>query len=236
MYLFKCFARLCVVATTLIVFAVPASAQSWGGIYAGGLVGWNSSDNEGIFTGTSAVNYSQELSAFSGGVYGGININVGSVVFGVEGDLTFLNSDDAQSFSTNNLGITNTFNYGVQQSLSGNVRARLGVLLTNDILMYAAGGLAVGKFDSTVALTVSGGGNEVTSNAAEDKLLLGYTIGGGAEMKLTSALVLRVEYLYTDFGLEEFALPVISGATTVPATNDTDLSSHAVRVGIAIKF
>jgi len=103
----------------------------------------------------------------------------------------------------------------------GSVRARLGYAFDN-FLPYIQGGVAF--LDRDVSIHFEG-----TDTRVEDgDTFTGWTVGAGFEYGFTPNLTARVEYRYTDFGDSDFDF---DGADV-----NADLTTNAVRVGVAYKF
>ena len=69
---------------------------------------------------------------------------------------------------------------------------------------------------------------ETDTSDEEKNFFVGYTLGGGVETLLFQQVGLRVEYLYSGYGKENFSLE----GTRVR----TDFDSHTVRFGVGWYF
>lgn len=103
----------------------------------------------------------------------------------------------------------------VDQGLNGSLRGRAGIALDR-FLLYGTGGAAL------TDLELSGGG------VSDDDVLWGWTAGAGVEGQLTDNITARIEYRYTDYEDKTFTL----GGGPV----SSDLTTHAIRGGIGLKF
>lgn len=175
-------------------------APIWTGLYYGGTVGYASSDS-----GSSGLDGDGAI----GTIFAGYNRQYGRTVFGVEADIGIGNLSGSAATSAGSVTI--------DHNVMGSLRGRAGYLVSPALLIYATGGLAWSDLEVTI------GG----ASAGAD-VHYGYQIGGGAEMKMSSNVSLRLEYLYTD--LEE-ALIVGPGSTAV-----VEPDYHTVRAGLAFKF
>ena len=123
-------------------------------------------------------------------------------------------------------------------------RARGGVLIDPQTLLYATGGLAVGEFkysaQTNLTATVFGpglGGTTPTGvvlalagpAASSSDTRVGWTVGAGVERKFSPNWSGKLEYLYMDFGTKTF----FSGTG-----NQADVSfhDHIFRAGINYEF
>ena len=148
--------------------ATPAAyiaQNTWTGPYIGANIGYQ-------FGNTSFFNL--EPSGVAGGVQGGYNWQFGEIVVGGEADFQFSGAEDT-TFAA----------FKFSNPWFGTVRARLGYAM-NNILFYAAGGLAYGK------------GELDFLGFSEDHILGGWSVGAGLEVGLTRNLSARAEYLFVD--------------------------------------
>jgi outer membrane immunogenic protein len=141
----------------------------------------------------------------------------------------------------------------------GTVRGRLGVLITDQVLLYGTGGLAYGRVELSGITNVNGqfvAGPIPFSPAAtsfsDSRTNVGWTAGAGIEGRFASWLpagwTWKVEYLYMDLGSLDFTAPFPAAnptggpATTFttpftgPLTTHTHFTDNIVRVGLNYKF
>jgi opacity protein-like surface antigen len=164
----------------------------------------------------------------------GYNWVFGSIVAGVEGDL----SRQGTSFPASRFG-------PIQEEISASAfwmataRVRVGVdvepaFLIDRILLYATGGAAFAKVArsycnppaSQYHCYVNGevGGGWLT----EQGIHSGWTAGAGYEIPLAAGIAFRLEYPYASFGRISFA--------NGPIVNDVSFSEHLLRAGFSIGF
>ncbi len=255
-------AAACLWASTL-----PAAAEdmSWTGGYVGGHAAWLSGAVLQDFGLPILGDPDKPISNLRsqdplGGLHAGYNLmQSGAYVFGVEGDYDWTQgpaggtSSDFSATSDPFPGcggtctLVNTISQHEQLSTHldwlSSLRARAGVLVDSNILLYATGGIAFTNagigyaFDQTVTLTTQdltcpgGCAPDVQTrkggfSEAASKRLTGYVIGGGVEMKFSPSLSGRAEYLYYDFGRETFNL----GENAVNAS----IHDNVFRVGLSL--
>ncbi len=180
--------------------------ERWSGFYLGAGLGHASGD---VGVDGSSGFFIMEQGGVLGSLYGGYNWQMGSIVSGLEVDIGTGNVGG----SRNNLGSV------VEPDLNaiGSVRGRLGILATQQALLYATGGLAWADYDFKVS-----GANTVSDT------LIGYQVGAGLEYMIAPQWTMRVEYNYTDFG----SVRIDQG----PVINKYDVDLHTVRAGVAYKF
>ncbi|MCC0043596.1 MAG: porin family protein [Brucellaceae bacterium] len=165
-----------------------APVASWIGPYLGVYSGYGfGGQTQGATGGTISTN------GWLFGGFAGYNLQSGSIVYGLEGDIGYngMNGGNGTTYS--------------RQGLEGSLRARLGYSPDDAILLYAtAGGAATAQRIYDAAGTARG-------------TALGWTAGAGMDAKLTDNVFGRVEYRYTDFG--STTLNTGSGAQTVSPQN-----------------
>jgi outer membrane immunogenic protein len=138
----------------------------------------------------------------------------------------------------------------------GTVRGRLGVLMSDSLLLYGTGGLAYGHVSASGNVSmnantgiptipvVSFGG---TSPFGQSKTNIGFAAGVGLEGRLSNWLppnwTLRMEYLYVDLGSLGISTPIAAAssasefsALTGTLTTHTHFTDNIVRVGLNYQF
>lgn len=172
---------------------------------------------------------------FFGGIEGGYDHQMDKFVIGGIVDIGYVDYTDRQSgFSSTPASYTQISDLG----WLGTIRARGGYLVTEDVLAYVHGGLAVGEtrfsFPSTNPNGVSRGGNTTS---------VGFQVGAGVEAKLTENWSLGVEYAYTNLGETDFTTRFNNGpfAAVNPAGSDLKGSDrifdfHTVKASLKYRF
>jgi outer membrane immunogenic protein len=159
--------------------AAPVGA-TWSGFYIGGNLGAAFDPNELSIKDLSkdddlTLRFSNDTELI-GGVHAGYNLQMGTWVAGLEGDVDFADN----------------INY------LASVRGRLGLAL-GSFLLYGTGGVAFIETENDFAVVSADDGLFNFSNGKTDT---GYVAGGGLEYKLAPQLSLGVEGLYYGFGSE----------------------------------
>lgn len=206
---------LCLAAPAMAADYVPPEpaplVYGWTGAYVGGQVGYAFGDYD---VDVNVLSLNDNFDGITGGLHAGYLHQFDSFVIGIEGDVELSGQDGKVTAAGDTAK--------VDMDLAASVRARLGFAIDN-ILIYATGGLAIGDVDFTAS-------NGAASDG-EGHTFLGYTVGGGLEFKVTDNLRTRIEYRYTDLGSHDFKSSVFPADTF-----DTDLTYHAVRVGVSWQF
>jgi len=202
-----------------MVAAAPVAAGDWEGFYAGIVGGLGSGTVDYTDIGGAGGIVAADPS-IAGGMIGGTvgyNAQFDSVILGIEGDLSWANLNGSRS---NGAGVTFQSNV----NWLGTLRGRVGIDL-DPVLLYATAGLATGALTTTL----SGGpvGTPYTSTH------VGYTVGGGAEFKVTEDVSVKAEYLYTDLGRRDIPTGSLFTGSTA---NTAQASFHAIRVGANFHF
>lgn len=193
----------------------------WSGFYGGVQGGYAWGDSAFAFPASPGFESNDDdVSGFLGGVHVGYNWQVNQMVFGVVGDVNF---GGVSGSNTNAVpGATQVLTTDLD--LAASIRAKAGMLISNSTLVYATGGVAFADVDHS--LTVPGFVG--TGNWSETHI--GWTVGGGAEMKLSPDMTIFVEGRYTDLGAESFP----GGQGYSPHTFDFEYAQ--VQAGVSIQL
>jgi outer membrane immunogenic protein len=137
----------------------------------------------------------------------------------------------------------------------GTLRGRLGVLATDNLLVFATGGLAYGRDKAAVSIGLPGGGlisfggtpdgttfscsTPVCLAGAGSRTSTGWTAGGGIEYALSNSFSITAEYLHIDLDMQQtFIMRVVppGGGNALMSASVSDYSVDIVRVGMNYKF
>lgn len=200
--------------------AAPAPAPApmdWSGGYIGLNAGVAFLDDSLTVSGGGALASKDETdTGFTGGLQIGWNYQSGDWVFGVEGDINYLDVGSDLTFAGKGAGT-----YSADYDWFATIRARTG-FASGDSLFYVTGGVAFLGAEFKIA---DAGGFTPTS---KDKTLTGWTIGGGVEHMFDPNWSAKLEYLFASFGSHS----ITDGNTIVKASPDL----HVVRVGLNYLF
>lgn len=180
---------------------------SWQGPYAGVHAGGSWGDATASFAGVSGTD---DYDGMQGGVQAGWNWQGSAWVFGIEGDFSFTGNDS----STSALGLT----VSSELQWMATVRARVGRDLGR-WMPYATLGVAFGENEATFT------SGPVTQS--QSRIHTGLAAGLGAEFMLSDALSLKGEYLYVDFGDENY-----TAGPLPPGGVNAEAELHVLRVGL----
>ena len=191
-----------------------ASGYGWTGLYVGAHLGGGGSTVDWTYVpgGTTA---DHDGSGAFGGIQVGYNMQSGSLVFGVEGDLS------AADINGSTPCPNPAFSCASEITMLGSLRLRAGYAMGN-VLVYATGGLGFGHIDISTQ-------NPPGPVTGTDKTRTGWTLGGGLEYGMGNGWSVKAEYLYYDLGDHSY---VVDNALVVNA----DVTIHTGKVGLNFKF
>jgi len=229
----------------------PVTSLPWTGVYVGanGGYGWANSSVSYTANDTAAQQGTcggvghgtciplagfTERGALAGGQLG-FNWQINSHwLTGVEADYQWADIAGAgtSAFHLGNVGTTSMFANETIKSF-GTVRARMGVIIANPLLLYGTGGLAFGRVGETFSSTSAGSGSVSSGGfsyvctaggpacfaGTSSKTMLGWTAGAGAEYAITSHLTLKTEILYVDLGAPSGTVVAQSPAARTTASS-----------------
>lgn len=200
--------------------AQDAAPYDWSGGYVGGHAGWLWGTPEYSETGMNPFDVRPDFDGIAGGILAGYGRRVGGFVIGIEADGGLIDADHRSNDPNANDYTAFDIDW------NAHLRARIGLPVART-LFYVAGGLAAAQ------LTV----DDIDPGFGEDdEIHLGWTLGGGVEHALGDSLVVRVEYLYDDYGDAGYAIPSPPGPFFPAYGAEVDLTAHTVRAAAAWRF
>jgi outer membrane immunogenic protein len=206
-------------AVSAAAIAVPAAAQStsFSGPRVEALVGYDSSQPG---SDSNIPNVEEKFDGVNYGVGVGYDIDLGSTVLGVEGEL--MESEAKTDFNTAGFATYGIANVDAGRDLYAGVRA--GVKVGPNSLVYAKGGYTNARYN---VLTTDN-----TTDTQTDLKVDGWRVGAGAQVNLSNNLYVKGEYRYSNYAGGEVESP-----TGVESDNfDVDLDRHQFVAGVGLKF
>lgn len=193
---------------------VYSAPFSWSGFYIGinGGYGWGKSKWTIVGTGLSTGDYNT-----TGGLIGGTigyNLQSGSLVWGLEGDL------DASWIKGTDTPTCGTPGCETKNSWFGTARGRIGYAWDR-FMPFITGGAAFGDIKMTTPVATS----QTTTN-------VGWTLGGGVEYAFMGPWSTKIEYLYADLGKGKCDAGACGGGTSF----ESPLKVNIVRLGVNYRF
>jgi outer membrane immunogenic protein len=211
-------------AADLPVKAVaPAAAYDWTGLYIGGVIGgaWSTHDVSDQALGPLlGAPYAQGIAASGmiGGVDGGARYQLGKLVVGIEGDITWgnLNGTNANAFGPDSFTISRAITADTKWAATTAVT--FGIAGDGDWLLYGKAGAAFASTGYTDSWAVPG---TVPFGGVASDTRVGWTAGTGVEWAFSNAWSLKAEYDYLDLGKYRVAIRESApGSGIMPMTQD----------------
>ena len=217
---------------------VSAPALNWTGPYAGLFAGygWGTANfGLGPFSGLGFdfITYNVSADGFFGGGQAGYNWAVGNYIWGIEGEVGYLGLK-GNAIHPASIPFASDTSSSFKSDFYAAITGRAGVPL-NGWLFYGKGGLALLNARTATIDTCSGGGcGGNVAFLSETELLLGWTIGGGAEWAPNERWSVKVEYMYMDFGNMLLSGVLGGGGPAIP--QDVGTTVHTAKLGINYRF
>jgi outer membrane immunogenic protein len=206
-----------------------APAYDWSGFYIGGQAGAASlspsfKDDDHFFD-SQSFNPDRKYS-FTGGVYGGYNWQLNSLVVGVDAQWSWYGDNSVTIFPFGTrTAADSSFFLSTKVLDAGSVKARVG-LAFQDTLVYVAAGPAWANSTFTVA------GGDIFNEVSETAYRSGIAVAAGAEHMFTPHLVGRGQIQYSDFGTQH--LTTIDRRLSLTFGQQTSIVEATA--GLAYKF
>ena len=246
-------------ALSISAFAADLSSRTkspsapiftWTGSYAGVNAGLASMHSKSDDLGSSLESSWREdgsstttnAAGFLVGGQLGYNVQVNSLVYGVETDLAFTTASKTSKYSAVDAQDANYENSNNRLVALGTLRGRLGVAFDRT-LVFATGGLAYGKVENNWSANWAHfDGDTYGVSANTNSWRFGWTAGAGVEQALSGGWSAKVEGLYYDLGKAkssgvDYCTSVITCEDPHVSWNrSTKNSGYLVRVGLNYKL
>jgi outer membrane immunogenic protein len=225
---------------------MAAPVLNWYGSFIGVTAGyaWGSDAVEftsanGLYTGTIGTTIPLTIARNPAGLVAGIqygtNYQSGAWVYGFLSDISYSDIKDSEQVTLGVAGARTTF---AEQRLKwfGTTRVRAGYLVSDNLLLYASGGLADGTVEVTTSNNLVGTPCFVPGACPRFKdssFHFGWAAGAGIEYRW-GAWSATLDYLHYDLG----TLNPAYGDAISPSfiTTSTKFSGDMIRGGINYKF
>jgi outer membrane immunogenic protein len=162
----------------------------------------------------------------SGGLVGGTagcNYQVNQWVFGLEGDMSWVD----KSGSTHEVPpFTTTTVVGTSEHWLATVRGRVGFAPMERWMVYVTGGFAAADVEATIA--------GAAGNFSDTQTRTGWTVGAGIETAFWTNWTAKLEYLHVEFSSQGYFNP--QPAPTANIRSDVPLTNEIVRAGLNFHF
>ena len=192
------------------IYKAPAYAApifSWTGPYVG-IVGGGAFGDSQHNPGTNSFSTSGWLI----GATLGYNWQMGRLVYGIEGDLSWVDNSGNSAQAAPFAGTATT-----SETYNMTLRGRIGWTFTERLMVYGTGGYA----GANVKAEVPG--------LSEEKFRSGWTLGLGAEYAIAPQWTVKGEWLYADYGDQTYF------QSTANARKVT-FTDNLIRAGLNYKF
>jgi len=208
---------------------LPPAVYNWTGIYVGVNGGWgdgisNWTNNLSSTTGVTGETGGFSVSGYLAGGTAGANYQIGSWVYGIEGDFDW-------AHLTGNSGSTCGALFDALQTNQGcetesewlaTLRGRVGYALDN-ILLFGTAGAAVSRIKTGL----------IPPSTFDSSTEAGWTVGAGLEVGFAPNWTAKVEYLFVDLPNPTCTTTTNCGAV---AGSTVSFNENMVRAGINFKF
>lgn len=213
---------------------VAPSAHDWTGFHVGAHVGFGWGDIEDV---NNAGARGHDTDGIIGGVQAGYNLQAGSIVYGVEADITL--SDMHADWG--GAHVHDPYYGRDRQEYFGTVRGRVGYAMDR-VLPYVHGGLAWSKNEHGFGcdagrVSQTNGCKKGPFYVKDSDFVVGWTVGAGVEMAIIDNWSMKVEYAYTDYGKNGLRLvdPNID-ASDYRNNRKFETSSQTIKLGLNYRF
>jgi outer membrane immunogenic protein len=235
-------------AAPVVKAPVPAS-QSWYGFYIGAHGGYGWGRNAIQFTpdafyGPLFVAAALPTSAagnpkgFLGGITYGSNWQFDRIVLGTDSDFSFTDIKASQVINGAVGGIPFTANASQRMTWFSTTRLRGGFLLSDNILLYATGGLASARIEASSNNIINIAGGCLIPGGCPSggisKNMWGWAAGGGVEVA-HGPWQFRAEYLHYDLGNVSYVMRDLVVPAAVIGAN-VKVAGDMVRGAITYRF
>src|SRR5215212_10794602 len=162
---------------------------------------------------------------FAGGQIG-FNWQMDNFLLGVVGDIAWTNLEGNLEAHGDILEQTSfDFSAGSEVNWFGTIRGRLGWLWTPSFMTYVTGGGAFGNIEASAHLDIND--NEIF-DVSDDSTEWGWTVGAGAEYKITDNITFLAEYLFVDLGKRDLLDEDFQG---IEVNVEEDTQFHTLKAG-----
>jgi outer membrane immunogenic protein len=221
---------------------VVAPTYSWTGFYVGGNMGYGWDPGDVLVSpgpqpafGLPPFTTNTHRNGFIGGGQIGYNLQSGALVYGIEVDFSGADITGSVTDLTPGppFGPPGSFQQvNERMDWFGTLRGRLGLTPSNNLMVYATGGLAAGRYSYSSLEFFPGVSYPATGNSIN----AGWTIGAGAEWAFLGNWSVKLEYLYYDFANTTVIGFQIPAGGPFFVSNGFENKGNIIRVGLNYRF
>lgn len=216
-----------------------AMAASWAGLYLGvhGGYGWSGSHSTTRVSTTPPVDLLGPK--LRGGLYGGhagYNWQFDRAVAGLELDLSAANVGGSAQIQYSVPPATFTESRAPEIEALGSIRARLGWLPTDSVLLYGTAGLGWERISTVTGFASTAPAGTLTTSTYSATDRFGWVAGAGVEVLLPGGnWIGRLEYLHYGFGTIAETGTFTNAGGTIPYRAGNQ-GVDVLRAGVSYKF
>lgn len=191
---------------------------------------------------------------FIGGAQAGYNLQLNRGLVGIEADIDGSGARGHQGYGESDTFGTGAGSFGLTTRVDntqavdwmGTLRGRLGMFLHPDILAYATAGLAYGETTSSTFVDQQWSGALLSgfktsgSMGIDNRLMVGWTAGGGLEWMFSPNMSVKAEYLWYNLGSANYepspALTTFGKSNSALLFTNANYAGGIARVGFNYYF
>lgn len=200
------------------------------GFYVGAAIGYANQDttNTAVSGGSGSVGYDD--GGFAGSLYSGYNVQCGRLVVGYESDYNFMDSDNSYTDFGDPPCVGPCYTITSDIKYFGTSRLRIGLVHNDKMMIYATGGIAYAKVESTLDFFPLG------FSQSDEDWKFGWTAGGGVEFIRHGNWSMRAEALYMDFGDQNYSYEDSFCGIGCVATQKWEDEVWTARIGLTYRL
>ena len=211
------------------------SSFTWTGFYIGANIGgaW---PHETVTDSMFRMNFGNGNGngSFIGGGEAGFNYQIGKFVVGVEGDIDGVSGNNKMGTAVFIPALGQTFRVDSNDRWIATAAARLGVTVTDRLLLYGkAGGGWVGDSGFMVTDVTTG---LTTTTLKNNNDTGGWVVGAGLEWAFANNLTAKVEYDYLGLHGQSVTIPATSAVLPGDTFNTGTHNVQMLKVGLNYLF
>jgi len=222
---------------------------SWAGFHLGANAGYGTarSRTDALFRDDTGANLfaagsSDTANGLLGGAQSGADWQLGSLVAGIETDMTFVDRGASPTLvcptACNAFGpVVAALDQSFKMQWLATLRGRFGVTVTPEALLYVTGGAAFAEFvPAGTDSSFDGSGNAAVIPFYTLHTKAGWAAGAGLEAHLGGPWTARLEYLHLDFGTVSSPTINDQGSPLIHADLNSRITQDIVRAALNYKF
>lgn len=236
---------------------IVAPAFTWTGFYVGLNAGYGFSDSQigrvalrndagpgyaawATDDGSFSQWSNKRSGSFVGGGQIGYNYQIDAMVIGLEADINYADISSERSGFNRGRGYYDSESIVAKSSVNwfGTLRARVGALVNDRLLIFATGGLAFGGVEVSGRYIYGDGRTDRGIGGKRSSTRTGWTLGAGLEYAITDNLTLKGEYAYVDLGSKTHRFSEnYQNLNNIYYTSARDEAHfHVIRAGLNYRF